>query len=753
MAVVVSARTGVSARRRKVRGPSAGWVPAGLVLVAAVAVLCWFGVPVAEVAAFAGHVGVGVMLPGMLLWRALGPGGGSLPADLAAGLALGYAVEVLVYVAARAAGVPLAVAGWPVVTIVAFVVVPRLRRHWRGRGVRVPVGWAWAMSAVVGYLLAWSAQQFYRVHGLAWPGNAGPYVDMSYHLALLGEIKHHVPPTFPTVLGERLSYHWFVYAEMAATSWVTGIEPQTLLYRLTALPMLAGLAVLVAAIAWRLTGRPWAGVAAILVTCFVCSPELHHGGLDLFTTRSLFTAWLSPTQNFGALLFAPVVLLLIGFLRSGQGRWAVVSILLLALTGAKATFLPLVLGGLALVAGTSWLVRRRLDRTALTAGGIALACLVTAQFVLFGGGSQGMTIAPLDTMRRAWAMAAELTDTEMAGAPLGDLLGLGALHLICLICVWAGLAGLVTYGAVPFHPAGPGTGRWGMLLDPAVLLLLGIGAAGVGAMLVLGHPAASQLYFLEGARPYLSIAAVAGGLALVRTCRRLWPVAGCALVLGTIMAVTVKAVMGPALPVPPHDLPGIALPYLVLGFATWAVWLALVWWRRPVALVLVALATGYVLPDTAVKVAEQLGPPGEFAPTLPAGGMEAARWLRDHSTPDDVVATNRHCRPLPAPYCDSRHYWVSAYSERRVLVEGWAYAESTLSRAPLTDESYLSLGFADPVRLAANDSVFLAPSATNIERLVRTYDVDWLFVDGKVPALGRFARLRFRSGTCSVYRL
>ncbi|MET8004875.1 hypothetical protein [Nonomuraea glycinis] len=749
------------------RRPSAGWVPAGLVVVAAVVVLCRFGVPVAEIAAFAGHVGVGVMVPGVLLWRALGPGGGSLPVDLAAGLALGYAVEVLVYIAARAAGVPLAVVVWPVVTIGAFVVVPRLRRHWRGGGVRVPVGWAWAMSAVVGYLLVWSAQQFYRVHGLAWPGNAAPYVDMSYHLALLGEIKHHVPPTFPMVLGERLSYHWFVYAEMAATSWVTGIEPQTLLYRLTALPMLAGLAVLVAAVGWRLTGRPWAGVAAILVTCFVCSPELHEGGLDLFTTRSLFTAWLSPTQNFGALLFAPVVLLLVGFLRSGQGRWAAVSILLVALMGAKATFLPLVLGGLALVLGMSWLVRRRLDRTAMIAGGIALACLVTARYALFGGGSQGMTIAPLDTMRRAWAMAADLTNTEMAGAPLGDLLGLGVLHLTCLICVWAGLAGLATYGAVPFHPARPlhpegplrsarplhAAGAWGMLLDPAVLLLLGIGAAGVGAMLVLGHPAASQLYFLEGARPYLSIAAVAGGLALLRTCRRLRPVAGCALVLGTVLAVTVKAVMGPALPVSPHDLPGIALPYLVLGFAAWVVWLALVWWRRPAALVLVALAMGYVLPDTAAKVVDQLGPPGDFTVTLPEGGMEASRWLRDHSAPDDVVATNGHCRPLRSPYCDSRHYWVSAYSERRVLVEGWAYAESTLSRAPLTDESYLSLGFADPVRLAANDSVFLAPSATNIARLIRAYDVEWLLVDGKAPPLGQFARLRFRSGACSVYQL
>ena len=99
-----------------------------------------------------------------------------------------------------------------------------------------PRWWAWALSAVVGYLLVWSTRRSIGGHGLTWPGNATPYVDMPYHFALLGELKHHMPPTVPMVLGERLSYDWYVYAEMAATSWVTGIEPQTLLYRLPRCP-------------------------------------------------------------------------------------------------------------------------------------------------------------------------------------------------------------------------------------------------------------------------------------------------------------------------------------------------------------------------------------------------------------------------------------------------------------------------------------------------------------------------------------
>jgi hypothetical protein len=126
--------------------------------------------------------------------------------------------------------------------------------------------------------------------------------------------------------------------------------------------------------------------------------------------------------------------------------------------------------------------------------------------------------------------------------------------------------------------------------------------------------------------------------------------------------------------------------------------------------------------------------------------------LREHSSPDDVVATDLHCRPAAWPKCDGRHFWVSGFSERRVLVEGWAYAESTLSRAELFVTPYLEVPFADPARLAANDAVFREPSAGNVRHLAQKYGVKWLFT-GINPKLGKFARLRFRNATSSVYEL
>lgn len=60
---------------------------------------------------------------------------------------------------------------------------------------------------------------------------------------------------------------------------------------------------------------------------------------------------------------------------------------------------------------------------------------------------------------------------------------------------------------------------------------------------------------------------------------------------------------------------------------------------------------------------------------LPLSRVDAARWVRDQSAPGDVLATNVHCLATgPDGYCDPRSFWLSAYAERRVLVEGWGFA-------------------------------------------------------------------------------
>lgn len=719
---------------------SAGWLPALLIAGVVAAALVANGVSARDLAAFSCYLVLGIVLPGTLLWRTLTGRATSLPADIAAGTALGYAMETLTYIVARWLDLPLLVLAWPVVAIAAFLA--RRRRTGGSAVARVPLWWAWAIAAIIAYLMLLSVVTFFSRHGLTWPGYAAPYVDMPYHLSLIGEIKHHMPPTLPTVLGEGLRYHWFVYAEMAATSWVTGIEPQTLLYRLSVLPMTAATVVVVATTARRVTGRWWAGPAAIALAYFAASPALNQTMAKRFSTGSMpTTLWISPTQTFGNLIFAAVALLLVDLLRgkgTGRGRWVALALLMLVLAGAKATFLPLTVAGLLLVLAVSALRDRRLHRPTLGALAITSACLLLAQFVIFGGGGQGMVVAPLSAMRQAWGQMYLVAGLQLATVPLAPVVGLSLIHLLCLGCIWAGLFGLL---------------RRSTLYDLPVLFMIGMGVAAIGAVVTLGHPGLAQMYFLHSSRPYLSIAAVCGMIAV-----RSWRWAWCGTAAGVVLAFAASLAVGPRLRIRTPDFLPFALPYILCCLLFVVAALVLYLLRKPVALPLIALAVGLIVPTSYKAVtAPLMNPPSAARRTIPAGALTAGRWLRDHSSPDDVVATNAHCRRRKSDVCDSRSFWVSAYTERRVLVEGWAYAETTLARTRLFAVSHVGLPFWDQRLLADNDEAFLSPTSANIDRMRAMYGVKWLFVDNKrnpsFPDLVHHAKLRFRNGGCSVYEL
>jgi hypothetical protein len=134
---------------------------------------------------------------------------------------------------------------------------------------------------------------------------------------------------------------------------------------------------------------------------------------------------------------------------------------------------------------------------------------------------------------------------------------------------------------------------------------------------------------------------------------------------------------------------------------------------------------------------------------LPASRVDAARWVRDHSDPDDILATNVHCIAGTPDACDSRSFWLSAYSERTVLVEGWGFAPR-LAAVGL-------IPFWDPARLALNDEAFSKPTEANLSELHDRYGVRWLVVDRALAAessdLRRLAEPAYDNGRLAIYRL
>jgi hypothetical protein len=721
-------------------------------------VLQRYGVSVWDMARFGLYIALGVALPGLLWVRALYRNPLGLPEGLALGLALGYAAEVLIYIPARALGAPLGVLAWPLGTYLLFLAVPGLRRHWRGTRVRrAPLWWSWCLAATVCYLVVWTAVNFFRTQALAWPALGASFVDMPFHLALVGEVKHHMPPTVPTVAGEPLVYHWFVYAQLAATSWVTGVEPLVLLFRLSVLPMLAALVVLFALIGRRITGSRAGALGALAATFLVTAPTLYLGSAAGVFTWKTVQSWSSPTQTFGALMFAAIMLLLVELLEGkawGRRTWIFLGIMLVAVMGAKATYLPLVTAGLlavVLVQAVKWFwVPTRM----MAALGLAGGSLLFAQFVFFGGVRQGIVLDPLSIMRETFA---NLTGRDAAEVSTASAIGITLLCLACAGITWCGVLGLAR--------------RSRLLRRPPVVLVLGMSAGGFGAALLLGHPHLSQGYFLQAPYPYVAMVAVYGLSLIVRRARLTVGAIAAAAVAGVAAVYVIRMIFSVRVPLEPgRDDLALYLPYLALlgvVLAAVAVLMAARQGRlRTCALVMVLVTAAgtpaawatRVLPGT-YRSPTSAPPNPNGTPSeeeIPKGVLSAGRWLRANSRPDDLVATNAHCRWGHESPCDSRVFWTAALTERRVLVEGWAYTATNMD-SWRAGEVVENRPFWDQERITANDSVFQTPSPETIRRLRDGYGVRWLFADHRRLRpdihLWAHAKMRFRSGDYGVYEL
>ncbi|MFI7642192.1 hypothetical protein [Nonomuraea sp. NPDC049400] len=717
------------------------------------AVVYRYGVSVPELASYGAYLVLCLVLPGVLLIRALYGGTRTLAEEMALGLALGFAVELAVYIPARAVGFPLLVLAWPVATLVAFLLVPRLRAHWKpGTRPATPVWWSWALALIVCYLVAKSAYSHFGTGPLTWPALAKYSDDATFHLGLIGELKHHMPPTSVIVAGEPLLYHWFVYAHWAAASWISGVEPLVLLLRLGVLPMLAAFVVLVAMLARRVM-KSWKGpVLAVVATLCVGPPRLYLGSVATFTWGGIHdAAWESPTFTFGALLFVPVVLIaidLLGRRRNDLALWLLLGVFLMAVMGAKATYLPMLAVGLVAVA--AWRRRRSLA-PALAALVMVGACLLFAQFVLYGGGRQGLLISPFSFMGTIWQ---DLTGSSVeVQPPMTSLLGIAAVYLVAWAVTWSPVLGLLS--------------RPKLLVRSDVVLMLGVAAAGLGSMVMFDHPGRSQVFFLWGSYPCLAIIAVFGALVILRRARVPLRMTLCATGAGLGIAYAIPVLCGVRAPLDPGRSDTVLyLPYVALAAIVCLAATVLVVARsglRGWALMISAMAVIGLLAAHHVRVLSVLSRDGALsrdpAPpvsALPQGVLEAARWVRGHSATDDLVATNVHCRWGFETPCDSRQFWLSALAERRMLVEGWAFtAKNADNWKPGQLKEHQP--FWDQERLKANDAVFLSPSPATVQRLRDQYGVRWLLVDERrLPPgsrLEEFAELQYRAGDYAAYRL
>lgn len=741
-----------------------------------------------QLAGYAAYLLLGVLGPGLLVGRALLGRSPLLVADLAVGGTVGMLLELGAWAVAQSLGAGAHLRWWPLPVYALFLLVPRLRRHALPRRYpeRLGAGASWLLAVATGAGMV----GFRRALELT-PLDAGSVnwpVDVPWHLAMVELFTHQLHPEDPQVAGSHLAYHWFSAADMAAASLVSGQDPTLVVTRLWPLPLVALTVGMLVAAAREVTRR--AGVAGAVAGLLVAAPA----GLEVLSWLELpwdpVFALFSPSQNYSYPVLLLTVVLVLRVLRGA--RWPVLLplVALLALSpGVKSANLPVLLSGLllattaALGRGGAW--RRPAGLAALT----GVAALV-GTVVIGAGGAAGAQVQLFSTLRRLEPYYEVVGLNGVTAAfhtgPLPPGLDRPGVGLVMGLLVAATLLkyAWVLPGLTLLRRRGPRGGR--RHRDPAAWFLAGVGLAGWLLMLVVDQSGASQVYFLGSGTVVWALLAGWGTAALLGATRAavggrrtaLRVVLGGA--AGAAAAVVVwrvaDGVAARVLPAPGFHPPGdrTTVPGAQEALAVGVV---------PVAVLLLAgvgwtllrqrgpqgprgTRAGRLLAVSAAVLAASLALNPFYAPpsgpvTLPArwllspAEVDAARWLRAHAGPHDVVATNVHCL-AGRGQCDARGFWVSALTGRRTYVGGWAYLDETRARGNEGGLPNARQPFHDPGRLAVNDALFVAPSS-GLTSYLRDEGVRWVFADtrrGRVsPALDDVATLVHATEDVRVYRL
>ncbi|MBW0105266.1 hypothetical protein [Pseudonocardia sp. KRD291] len=599
------------------------------------------------------------------------------------------------------------------------------------------------------------------------------YQDLLFQLALVGEAGHSIPPTNPTVAGQSLDYHWFTHAITAHAAAASGVDPALATLRFAPTALVLAAAIVAATVARSVTGRAWAAPLATSLLLVVGES----GGTAWRATVPVLPMvhlnwWASLTQTFGDLVVVGLVGLVVAQLRPSSTSSTPVALLLpvaVLASGVKSTILPVVVCGVLLAAFAAVLQQRWRSalRAVTTAAGLGVV-LAVATAVLYGGGSYGTVVAPLAGAR---AFAAELVpglSARIPGAPLATstalplaaTLALTGFWLAVSLTRWVGLLGLVVYRR----------------REPATWLFVGVCLSGVIATLLLRHPGASEAYFLRTVFPVGAVGSAAG-LALMFG-RDRWqpaPQARTALIAFAAAAAFVAMITpwlaGEISPLAEWNA-NLGHPPLRAELGQkWQVWS----WVSPVALVWSAVATvaaavgvtaavrtGRRGAGSAVAIAvlvggllgtglqstwgwttgtseptlaaELAGTPPSSRAAVTADQVTAARWIRDNSAPEAVVATNRWCQDDyrdsdgKVRACAATGFWVPAFTQRRTMVAGWAYTAQTLDSGSRSTVAYTRQPFWDQPLLDLEEKAFRAPDRPTIAAL-RDRGVTFLLAD------------------------
>jgi hypothetical protein len=702
------------------------------------AMLLASGVNVGEVFLFTCFQIAYALVPGLVLSLAL-LGAPRPPLErLALAAALGLAAQIGCFVLAAAVAARLLFAVYPL----AFA-IPALPWLWRRRADllrasraaavrRVPVG------AAVVTLLVSAAASFVVFAAVFAPsplpraiGSVSYYPDLIANMSLASELLHHWPFMSPSVTGVALHYNIFTNVDMAAAAQVAHVELASIVLRLQPPFLVVLIAVQLFVLGRKVGGTRAAGLAALVLGLF--AGEMNLSRLDLAGGGVPVLGGLySASYQLGAVFFLAILIVLVdrGPAAGGAraGRWLALALMSLAATGAKASVLPVLAGGLALALAVQFATRAgRRAKASVAAQARALVIVLAAggigYLLIYRGGGHGQVLEPLDFL----SYTGFASVYRRAGDSAADALvaGVAAVLTVCWLSVSLVGAAFVR-------------DRWwpsASCASPERLLLC-MFVASLVPFALFAVPGDSELYYLVYGFLAASVVAAAGVTAALR---KLEP--------SFARLALRRPRQGSARPAlrRPRPSPVKCTRRMRRGALTLAALTAICLTVVSEAYELTEPTLGHWLDGTPAFAASG----ADVDRGLTAGLLHGLEWLREHTPPGATIAVNNHWSDDEG---DSNYFYYSAFSERRVFLESW-------EETPQGYE-YLELGRSGspfPRLLALNEAAVNGGSPPAISLLHERYGVDYIVIDrlhGTAAAdLSRVCRLVYANPAIAIFRV
>lgn len=792
--------------------------------IGAAVLLAWFvslaatGSPISDVAGWCAAVLAAVLAPGWVLVRVVRREVAPLIEDLSWAAPAGCLVAMLGWFTDRVLPVSPGAFGLGPMIVLLAVLVPAGRRRVFARpapswGTRPTLALASVQLVGLGWML--------KTGLLAYQPDPGPhgttyYPDLMYNLDLVGELNHHLNPTYPPVAGASLSYHWFLFAITSHLTTHTGVGLFDATMRLGPASLVPATVMLVAVVARRVANRVWAGPLAAGLLGAVELSQATRWTTEDGSLGVLPRAWFSSTpQALGWVAGLAAAGTAIGFIRRApQDRAVPVALLLPFLVlaaGSKSPELVVVGAGFGLALLVQLALRDWRPAARSLAGVFScLAVFAAASVTIYRGSSYGLRVrwfgAILDRLPAEFPHYATQVNPYYLSGQRYSRVALLAGTVLWVVPLLPRVAGVLF--AVRYRPR-----------DVAAWFCLGATAAGFLLALVLRHPAGSEVYFMQSGYP-IGVAGAAAGLLVAwdrivgaapspgRRARSAGAVLAL-LALGVISAAVIAAAQPHLDPVTTWIEAQPTVPlyhHLSVRVLAWR-------WLRPMLWFALVIGSGAVLTAVLARRAAPRGGPlrapiataaalcvalggGVFTMIITfhgtSGGVQgspaavtshnrelidrgalptmrdafaAGAWVNTHAGRNDVVATNDYCRfdraarLIGASACDARNFVASALTQRHTLVGGWSYADRAVSAAwSQTEARYNNERFWDRQAFDDQFNAVAHPTRALLEKLYREYHVRWIFADVRdgpvdATALDQLAVRRFAGPSTEVWQL